>query len=260
MSDRTVYQTLTFEREEHVAVVTLSGLVGRTEASCLPDELADLCSEISNDEGTRVVVLTGTGNNPFCIDGDFMHAMSEGAKCGQLLHSSFVDPIANLIQPVIAAINGDATGAGLELAMACDIRIGTEGARFGLPQIHKGFIPSDGGTQRLPRLVGHGRALEMVLTGELIDAAEAMRIGLINRVVAPNELMKTATTLAHDMASKSPVAVSYVKEALYHGLDLTLDQGLRMELDLYLLLFTTQDRTEGIRAFKEKRAPKFEGA
>jgi enoyl-CoA hydratase/carnithine racemase len=255
-----VFQTLTFEREEHVAVVTLSGLVGRTKASCLPDEFADLCLDISYDKGTRVVVLTGTGNNPFCIDEDFLHAMSEGTECGQFLRSSFLDPIANLKQPVVAAINGDAIGQGLELAMACDIRIGTEGARFGLPQIQKGFIPSDGGTQRLPRLVGRGRALELILTGELIDAGEAQRIGLINRVVAPNELMKTATTLAHDMASKSPVAISYVKEALYQGMDLTLDQGLRMELDLYLLLFTTQDRTEGIRAFKEKRAPKFEGA
>jgi enoyl-CoA hydratase len=260
MSDHMVYQTLTFERNEGVGIVSLSGLVGRTKTSCLADELADLCNEISYDEATRVVLITGTGNNPFCIDRGFMHAMPEGAERGQLLHSSFVDPIANLKQPVIAAINGDATGAGLELAMACDIRIGTEGAHFGLHQIQKGFMPSDGGTQRLPRLVGQGRALEMVLTGELIAAAEALRIGLINRVVAPNELMKTATTLAHDMASKSPVAASYVKEALYHGMDLTLDQGLRMELDLYLLLFTTQDRVEGITAFKEKRAPKFEGA
>jgi enoyl-CoA hydratase/carnithine racemase len=155
-----VYQTLTFERNEGVGIVSLSGLVGRTKTSCLADELADLCNEISYDEATRVVLLTGTGNNPFCIDRGFMHAMPEGAERGQLLHSSFVDPIANLKQPVIAAINGDATGAGLELAMACDIRIGTEGAHFGLHQIQKGFMPSDGGTQRLPRLVGQGRALE----------------------------------------------------------------------------------------------------
>jgi enoyl-CoA hydratase len=173
--------------------------------------------------------------------------------------SSVVDPIAKLKQPVIAAIRGDAVGIGLELALSCDVRIGTENARFGLTQVKEGRIPSNGGTQRLPRLVGQGKALEMVLTGELIDAAEAYRIGLIHRVVAPELLMSTASGMAREMAAKSPLSLSYAKEALYSGRDLTLDQGLRTELDLYLLLFTTLDRTEGITAFREKRKPGFRG-
>jgi enoyl-CoA hydratase len=170
-----------------------------------------------------------------------------------------VGPVAKLKQPVIAAMRGDAVGIGLELALACDFRIGTENARFGLPQIREGRIPSNGGTQRLPRLVGQGKAIQMILTGELIDAAEACRIGLINRIVKPESLMSAAMALAEEMAGKSPLACSYAKEALYRGGDLSLDQGLTTELDLYLLLFSTSDRTEGITAFKEKRKPDFKG-
>jgi enoyl-CoA hydratase/carnithine racemase len=167
--------------------------------------------------------------------------------------------VAQLKQPVIAAVDGDAMGIGLELALACDIRIGTEGARFGLPQVCDGTIPSAGGTQRLPRLIGSGKAMEMILAGETIDAAEARRIGLFQRVVPAVELMDTATVLATEMSTRSPLAMSYVKEALHSGLDLTIDQGMRMELDLYLLLFSTQDRVEGITAFRKKRKPEFEG-
>jgi enoyl-CoA hydratase/carnithine racemase len=216
------------------------------------NELADLCSEIAWNEEIRVVVLAYAGEL----------SQSRGADFGQYTQiepSCLVAPIAKLKQPVIAAIKGDGVGLGLELALACDIRIGTAGSRFGLPTIGKGLIPSNGGTQRLPRLVGRGKALEMVLTGELIDAAEAQRIGLLNRVVDSGELVNTAIGLAQEIASKSPLAVSYVKEALYNGIDLTLDQGMRMELDLYLLLFTTSDRTEGITAFNEKRKARFEG-
>ena len=171
----------------------------------------------------------------------------------------WAEPAALLKQPVIAAIRGNALGLGLELALACDIRIGTEDACFGLPQICEGTIPSNGGTQRLPRLIGPGRAMRMILTGESIDAGEAHRIGLLNSVVASDVLMPTAEEMARKMATKSPLSLSYAKEALYSARDLTLDQGLNKELDLYLLLQSTQDRIEGITAFKEKRKPEFKG-
>ena len=154
-----------FGRNEHVGIIRLSGLADQEKTSCLTNELTDLCHEISCDRRTRVVVLTGTEENSFRVDSDPVYAKPGGNECGQVIPCSLVDPIANLKQPVIAAINGDAIGRGLELAAACDIRIGTEGARFGLLQIREGFIPSDGGTQRLPRLVGPARALEMILPG-----------------------------------------------------------------------------------------------
>lgn len=204
-----------------------------------PLELAELCDRITWDEEARVVLLR------------FGELRDQGPK--------LVEPVAKLKQPVIAALQGDALGLGLELALACDIRIATENARFGLPQVREGRIPSNGGTQRLPRLVGQGKAIEMILTGEAIDAAEASRIGLVNRVVKPESLMNSAMELAQEMANKSPLSLSYAKEALYGGRDVTLDQGLQMEMDLYLLLFSTADRAEGITAFREKRNPDFRG-
>jgi enoyl-CoA hydratase len=210
--------------------------------------LAELCERIAWDEEARVVVLI--------FGQEVNDRLLANCEAGQIL---FVEPVAKLKQPVIAAIRGDAVGLGLELAVACDIRIGIENSRFGLPQIRDGQIPFNGGTQRLPRLIGVGRAMDMILTGNLIDAQEAQRIGLINRVVPADSLAGIVIDIAQDMASKSPLSLCYVKEALYNGRDLTLEQGLRMELDLYLLLFTASDRAEGITAFMENRKPKFKG-
>jgi len=215
-------------------------------------DLAELCSRIAWDERVRVVVLSFEGGMDHGEPPYFDSADSAG-------RISLAEPVAGLRQPVIAAIRGDALGRGLELALACDIRIGTENARFGLPQIRRGYMPADGGTQRLPRLVGRGKAMQMILTGEAIDAEEACRSGLINRIVPPAGLLQAATDMAREMAEKSPLSLAYAKEAIRKGLDLTLDQGIRMELDLYLLLFSTADRIEGISAFKEKRKPKFNG-
>ena len=161
--------------------------------------------------------------------------------------------------PVIAAINGDAIGVGFELALACDIRIASANARFSLPHIGKGLIPSDGATQRLPRLIGRARAMELMLTGEAIWADEACRIGLISKVTADQKLMPTVLEMGKEMAGKAALSLKYCKEAVLKGLDMTLDQGLRLEGDLYFLLHTTEDRTEGITAFKEKRKPHFKG-
>lgn len=211
-------------------------------------ELPELCEQIAWDEDARVVILI--------FGGEVHDRLFANRESGSI---SFVEPVAKLKQPVIAAIRGDAVGLGLELALACDIRVGIDTARFGLPQIREGLIPFNGGTQRLPRLIGQGRAMQMILTGELIDAAEALQIGLVNRVVNSNSLADTVMDMAQEMAGKSPLSLSYVKEALYGGRDLTLDQGLRMELDLYLLLFTTSDRVEGIKAFQDRRKPDFKG-
>lgn len=211
-------------------------------------DLAELCNQIAWNEKVRAVVLG--------FDGQIGNTDVPGLVQG----GSMVEPVAQLKQPVIAAIKGDATGLGLELALACDIRIGAKNARFGLPQIREGRMPCNGGTQRLPRLIGCSKAMEMILTGESIDAEEALRCGLIHRVFPLATLLDEALELARDMAEKSPLSLSYIKEALNKGLDLTLDQGIAAELDLYLLLFSTSDRTEGITAFKEKRKPRFRGA
>ena len=246
------YQTLTYKKKEPVGIVSVLDLDIHTEISRLPDDLADLCAEIAWDESIRVVLITGAGEKSFLIKTTLMEEQES-------IGGSIAEPVARLTRPVIAAINGDTIGQGLELALACDIRIATEGSHFGLPHIQSGFIPWDGGTQRLARLVGRGKAMEMILTGEAIDAREAYRVGLVNKVVPPDQLMAIAMSMAQEMVSKGPIALRYTKEAVYKGMDLTLEQGLRLEADLYLLLHTTKDRTEGIKAFLEKRPPRFEG-
>jgi enoyl-CoA hydratase len=162
-------------------------------------------------------------------------------------------------QPIIAAINGFALGGGLELALACDIRVAAAGATLGLTEIDLAIIPGGGGTQRLPRLVGRGKALEMILTGARIGAEEALRIGLVERVAPAGEALQMATGLARTMAAKAPVALRYAKEAVVKGLELPLGDGLRLEGDLSTLLRTTEDRVEGARAFLEKRPPRWTG-
>jgi enoyl-CoA hydratase/carnithine racemase len=167
--------------------------------------------------------------------------------------------IADIEKPVIAAVNGDAFGQGLELALACDVRIASSTARLGFPNVARGIIPMDGGTQRLSRIVGKGKALELILTAETISAEEAEKIGLVSKVVTPESLAAEVNTLAKTMATKAPIALRYIKEAVNKGTDMTLEQGLRLEADLYFLLHTTSDRTEGIQAFQQKRTPEFKG-
>lgn len=254
-----IYQVLHWEKVGGLAVISIvCTQKDRVRSTQLFDELTDLCAEIAWDDEIRVIILTGegkcfsTGINP----GVFLLSSDKGldTPCWSL-----AELIAKFDQPIIAAINGDAIGQGLELVLACDVRIASETSHFGLPHIEAGLIPYDGGTQRLARLVGRGKALEMILTGEIIDAQEAHRIGLINNVVPPKELIEVAMTMAREMASKGPIALRYAKEAICKGMDMTLEQGLRLEADLYLLIHTTRDRTEGIKAFQEKRTPTFEG-
>jgi enoyl-CoA hydratase len=257
----TEYAIPGFEKREHTAIITIPGFTTNDIATeTFSYDFAELCAEIETDEDIRVVIVTAPEEKTL-HEGKvvkellFPHLPEETSPLS--LHLS--ESIAGLDRPTIAATNGDVSGQGLELVMACDMRIASESSRFGLPHIHEGLIPQDGGTQRLPRLVGKGKALEMVLTGELIDAGEALRVGLVNMVQSSGDVMEKALELARDMASKAPISLRFVREAIYKGMDLTLDQGLRMEGDLYLLLYSTHDRIHGIESFRKKQKPSFQG-
>ena len=217
-------------------------------------ELVALCEQLAADDEVRVVIMTGAGRSFFCCGREDV--------AGDLTGPWQVSPsraLAALEVPVMAAVNGGAFDLGLEIALACDIRIASNTATFGFPAVRKGVLPSDGGTQRLPRLIGRGRALEMILTGDSVSAAQALQMGLVDEVVAPDRLQDRVEELAAAFAHKAPVALKYAKEAVSAGIDLPLDQGLRLEGDLYLLLQTTADRAEGVRSFLAKRKPAFKG-
>lgn len=245
------YTTIIYTKKDHTAHLTLNRPeVDNTINQQLTQELEDACRQINQDSDIYVVIVTGAGNKVFC----------SGSELDQeITRYSPASAIASLSQPVIAAINGDTLGLGLELALSCDIRLASDRAKFGFPQVAEGLIPMNGGTQRLPRIVGKGKALELILTADTISAGEALEIGLVNKVIAKEELAAEAEAMAKTMTTKGPIALRYAKEAVNKGLDLTLEQGLRLEADLYFLLHTTADRTEGIKAFLEKRPPRFRG-
>lgn len=240
-------------KNNHVARVTLN----RPEANNtidqnLASEFADVCRQIRQDREIYVVVVTGKGK-AFCIGSEVEPDEDSSERY------SISAGIASLTQPVTAAINGDALGEGLELALACDIRIASISARFGFPHVSKGLIQSEGGTQRLPRIVGKGKALELLLTSKTISAEEAFEIGLVNKITSLDKLEAEVEALVQNLVTKAPIALEYLKETVNKGLDLTMEQGLRLEADLYYLLQTTQDRTEGVTAFLQKRTPEFKG-
>ena len=249
-----------FLKNESVATLTLSH---EHVQNCMDmrsaDALRDFCERINNDKTVRAVVLTGQGGDAFCAGVDEEEFQLCDDKQLYMKTVSIADTIDAIACPVIAAVNGRASGLGLEMALACDIRMCSQTARLGMPQVAQGELPWDGGTQRLSRLVGKAKALEMILLGESIDASEAYRIGLVHKVFSSDTLMDTVQGIARKIARQSPVSLAYAKEAVNKGMDLTLAQGLRLEADLYFLLHTTRDRIEGIEAFREKRRPDFKG-
>ena len=222
-------------------------------------EIQDVCDRLTSDDGVRVVVITGRGRD-FCVGTDLdLPAADRAGRVGDLVHLRVAPSIAAVDKPVIAAVNGDALDQGLEIALACDLRIASAQAGLGLTQVRKGLIPWDGGTQRLPRLIGRGRGMEMILTSRIVDAQEALDMGLLNQITEAEEVLEKAHRTAETIAGHGPVAARYLKEAVLKGMDATLDQGLRLEADLTVILQSTLDRAEGIRSFIERRRPRYRG-
>ena len=255
------YKTIIYDKKEHVVWLTLNRpKVGNAVNLELANELVDACRAINQDDEVRAVIISGVGET-FCSGCDlteFRSAPAHGLKNANAASLSST-AVAGLNCSVIAAVNGDALGAGLELALSCDIRICSENAHFGFPETSYGLIPGGGGTQRLPRIVGKGKAMEMVITADPIDAAETYRVGLVSKVVPRQKLSTEAEEIARKLCLRGPIAVRYAKEAVNKGVDMTLAQGLRLEADLSFLLQSTKDRAEGIKAFLEKRKPTFKG-
>jgi enoyl-CoA hydratase len=225
-------------------------------------ELTACFSGLITDDAVRVVVVTGSGDKAFSAGADIREFTAP--QVATVFRESrrrvdFRGAMERCPQPIIAGIGGYCFGGGLELALACDIRIASADSRLGLTEIDLAIIPGGGGTQRLPRLLGRGKALEMILTGARIEAAEALRIGLIERMVPAGEAGKAARELAAALAAKAPVALRYAKEAVVKGLALPLEDGVRLEGDLSTFLRTTEDRLEGAKAFLEKRKPRWQG-
>lgn len=247
--------SITFERRAAAVWLTLNR---STIDANVVHELHAACETIAGDAEARALVLTGKGGSfaagwDAALLGD-IEALKQAGALG--------DPfgcLAELPKPVICSLNGDAIGGGLALALAADIRISSDGAKFGLPESSAGMLPMAGATQRLSRLVGRGKALEMILTGESVGAEEALRIGLVSEVAPAGKLAERAQQIADRIAGRGPLALQYAKEAVSRGIDMSLEQALRFETDLTVILQTTEDRAEGVRAFLEKRKPEFKG-
>jgi enoyl-CoA hydratase/carnithine racemase len=215
-----------------------------------------------DDAGVRGVIVTGAGSKAFIAGADISelaHVAAFEAEQSSRFGQEVLDVIENLGKPVVAAINGFALGGGCETAMACTIRVAAEGAKFGQPEVALGLLPGGGGTQRLPRLVGKGRALQLILSGETISAQEAYRIGLVNEVVPAAELIPRAEAILKKIASNAPIAVKLALEATNKGLETSQSEGLLLEAAYFGLCAATEDKKEGTSAFLEKRAPRFQG-
>jgi len=253
------YEYLFHKKQNHIMIVDFPDIpIRQVDKLQLANELRDLFSGLSWDSEVRAVLVKWKQKQRPLLEENWTDGFY-WLEEDNMRQGSLSLPVEQLEIPVITCIEGYAIGQGLELALAGDIRVATKGSWFGLPQIQMGLIPWDGGTQRFPRLVGKSKALEMILTGEIINAEEALRIGLIHKVVESGRLDKEAMDMAKTMCTRGPVALRYAKEAIKKGTEMPIEQALRLEADLYLLIHTTRDRTEGITAFRQKRKAIFEG-
>ena len=256
------FEHLRVERRDRIAVVTID----RPPVNALNDGTVgeiDRCFELlAADDDVALIILTGGGDKAFVAGADIEELEKQDSVSRQaraLRGQAAFTRIERMRKPVIAAVNGFALGGGCELALACHLRYASAKARLGLPEVSLGIIPGYGGTQRLARLVGPGRALEWILTGEMIPAEEAYRIGLVNGVCEPGELLTHVEGIARKILTRGPVALGYALEAVYRGGDSSLDEGLALEAELFGLVSATRDMKEGTRAFLEKRSPEFTG-
>jgi enoyl-CoA hydratase len=256
------YETLLIERRGRVAIITINrpekrnalNIKTRQEGAAALDELRD-------DAEIGVVVFTGAGDKAFIAGADIAEFANRTALTQRdvMLDRSLFNAIDSFPKPVIAMVNGYCLGGGCELALACDLRIASETASFGQPEINLGIIPGGGGTQRLTRLIGEGKAMELIMTGDIIDAKTAYTLGLVNTVVPAADLEAKTMELANRIAEKSPIALQMAKEAVKLASRSNLDEGLRREVDLFALCFSSEDKDEGVGAFLEKRKPQFKG-
>lgn len=254
------FENIIVEKDGVIAVITLNRPQQLNALSHgLIKDLSLAMQELDQDDQIRVIIVTG-GEKVFAAGADIKE-MAERGPFDERLHERLVyrDRINRISKPVIAAVSGFALGGGCELAMSCDIIVAAENARFGQPEVNIGIIPGSGGTQRLTHLVGKHRAMEMVLTGDFMSAADAERFGLVNRVVPLEMLMEEAKGIANKIAAKPALAIKAAKEAVLKSANLPLDEGLDFERKSFWLLFASEDRSEGMKAFLEKRKPQFKG-
>jgi enoyl-CoA hydratase len=257
------YSNIKFEKDGEIAIVTIDRpkALNALNHECIT-ELRDCFDQIAADSSVRCVIVTGGGEKAFVAGADIGEMAGLDETGGQALSErgqALFAMIEKIPQPVIAAINGFALGGGCELALACNIRLAGDNARIGQPEVNLGIIPGYGGTQRLPRLVGTGKAMQMTLTGDIINAAEAYRIGLVDEVYPAAELMMKAREMAQKIASKGPLAVQAAKNAINVALDVELETGAHHEATIFGSLFSTEDQKEGMMAFLEKRKAEFKG-
>jgi enoyl-CoA hydratase len=258
-----MFENLLIAREGAVALVTINRpqVLNALDSRTL-DELRRAALDLKHDNSVRVVIITGAGDKAFAAGADIRELADQRPVDGKehaVRGQHVLDVIENLGKPVIAAVNGYALGGGCELALACTLRVAADTARFGQPEISLGLLPGFAGTQRLPRCVGKGIALDLLLTGRQIAADEALRIGLVTRVVPAGQLMSDVRTLAADLAGRAPIAMQYIIEAVNRGLEMPFDKAQFLEATLFGLVASTSDMREGTRAFLEKRAPAFKG-